>query len=337
MKAVGYRNAGPIDQPNALEDISLEQPHAAGRDLLVKVHAVSVNPVDTKVRTRMGAEGDQWRVLGYDAAGVVEAIGESVTGFKPGDAVYYAGSIARPGTNSEYHLVDERIVGGKPETLSFAEAAALPLTAITSWEMLFDRLNVNHPPAQGGDVILVVGGAGGVGSITLQLLRALTELTIIATASRPETQAWAKECGADHVVDHREPLAPQVAALGLGAPGFVFSTTQTGQHLADLADLIAPQGRFGLIDDPATFDIALLKQKAISIHWEFMFTRPVFETPDMGHQGRLLQELAALVDGGKVATTLSDVAGSINAENLIQAHRQLESGTTRGKVVLEGF
>ncbi|MEM1090730.1 MAG: zinc-binding alcohol dehydrogenase family protein [Pseudomonadota bacterium] len=337
MKAVGYRNAGPIDQPNALEDITLEQPRAAGRDLLVKVHAVSVNPVDTKVRTRMGAEGDQWRVLGYDAAGVVEAVGESVTGFKPGDAVYYAGSIARPGTNSEYHLVDERIVGSKPETLSFAEAAALPLTAITAWEMLFDRLNVSHPPPQGGDVILVVGGAGGVGSITLQLLRALTELTIIATASRPETQAWAKECGADHVVDHREPLAPQVAALGLGAPGFVFSTTQTGQHLADLADLIAPQGRFGLIDDPASFDIALLKQKAISIHWEFMFTRPVFETPDMGHQGRLLQELAALVDGGKVATTLSDVAGSINAENLIQAHRQLESGTTRGKVVLEGF
>ncbi len=337
MKAVGYRKAGPIDQPAALEDITLEKPHPTGRDLLINVKAVSVNPVDTKVRTRMGADGDDWRVLGYDAAGVVEAVGEAVTGFKPGDAVYYAGSIARPGTNSEYHLVDERIVGGKPESLSFAEAAALPLTAITAWEMLFDRLNVNTPPPQGGEVILVVGGAGGVGSITLQLLRALTDLTVIATASRPETQAWVQQCGADQVVNHREPLAPQVAALEIDAPGFVFSTTETGQHLADIAELMAPQGRFGLIDDPAEFDIALLKRKAISIHWEFMFTRPVFDTPDIGQQGQLLRELAALIDGGKVTTTLSEVGGKINAENLIQAHRQLESGTTRGKLVLEGF
>ena len=250
MKAVAYRTPGAIDREDALQDIILETPKAEGRDLLVKVLAVSVNPVDTKVRMGRSPEGSEWRILGFDAAGLVEAVGAGVQDFKPGDAVFYAGSIARPGTNSEYHLVDERIVGRKPGSLSDAEAAALPLTAITAWEMLFDRLGVQRPTPQGGNTILVIGGAGGVGSITIQLLRALTDLTVIATASRPDTQDWVRECGAHHVVDHRQPLAPQVEALGLGAPGFVFSTTQTGQHLADIVELIAPQGRFGLIDDP---------------------------------------------------------------------------------------
>ncbi|MCP4262124.1 MAG: zinc-binding alcohol dehydrogenase family protein [Planctomycetes bacterium] len=208
MKAVAYKTPGPIDREDSLVDITIETPKAEGRDLLVKIIAVSVNPVDAKVRMGMPPEGSEWRVLGWDAAGVVEAVGPDVQDFKPGDQVFYAGSIARPGTNSEYHLVDERIVGRKPTSLSNAEAAALPLTSITAWEMLFDRLEVKRPTQQGGNTILIIGGAGGVGSITIQLLRELTDLTIIATASRPETQDWVRECGAHHVIDHRQPLAP---------------------------------------------------------------------------------------------------------------------------------
>ncbi|MEJ2177403.1 MAG: zinc-binding alcohol dehydrogenase family protein [Gammaproteobacteria bacterium] len=337
MKAVAYQSAGPIDREDALQDITLEKPAAEGRDLLVKIKAVSVNPVDTKLRVRQEPEAGGWGVLGYDAAGVVEAVGSEVENFKPGDAVFYAGAINRPGTNSEYHLVDERIVGCKPASLSDAEAAALPLTAITAWEMLFDRLDVTRPTAQGGNIILVIGGAGGVGSITIQLLRALTDMTVIATASRPETQDWVRECGAHHVIDHRQPLAPQVEALGLGAPGFVFSTTQTDTHYADIVELIAPQGRFGLIDDPAELSATPLKIKAISLHWELMFTRSLFSTPDMAEQGRLLNQIAELVDSGKIHSTVTDVAGKIDAATLRAVHAQIESGTARGKIVLEGF
>jgi zinc-binding alcohol dehydrogenase family protein len=337
MKAVGYKTTGPIDREDALQDITLEKPVAEGRDLLVKINAVSVNPVDTKMRVRQEPEPGDWGVLGYDAAGVVEAVGPEVENFKPGDAVFYAGAINRPGTNSEYHLVDERIVGRKPASLSDAEAAALPLTAITAWEMLFDRLDVKRPTAQGGNTILIIGGAGGVGSITIQLLRALTDLTVIATASRSETQGWVRECGAHHVIDHRQPLAPQVKALGLSAPGFVFSTTQTDAHFADIVELIAPQGRFGLIDDPAELDARPLKRKAISLHLELMFTRPLFGTPDMAEQGELLNEVAALVDAGKIRSTVTEVAGKIDAANLRAVHARIESGSARGKIVLEGF
>ena len=337
MKAVAYKTPGPIDRTDALQDITLEKPEATGCDLLVKIAAVSVNPVDTKVRGKVAPEGDEWRVLGFDAVGAVEAVGPEVQNFKPGDAVFYAGSIARPGTNSEYHLVDERIVGRKPTTLSNAEAAALPLTAITAWEMLFDRLDVKRPTPQGGNLILVIGGAGGVGSITIQLLRALTELTVIATASRPETQDWVRECGAHHVIDHRQSIAPQVEALGLGAPGFVFSITQTDKHLADIVELIAPQGRFGLIDDPQALDVMPLKRKAVSLHWEFMFTRSLFETPDMVEQGKLLNEVAALVDAGRIRSTATEVAGKIDAATLRAVHARIESGSARGKIVLEGF
>ncbi len=337
MKAVGYRQPGPIDRDDALQDIELEKPTAEGRDLLVQIHAVSVNPVDTKVRMKRPPVGGEWGVLGYDASGVVETVGPEVKHFKPGDAVFYAGSIARPGTNSEYHLVDERIVGCKPASIGHAEAAALPLTAITAWEMLFDRLDVKQPTAQGGNTILVIGGAGGVGSITIQLLRALTDLTVIATASRPETREWVIECGAHHVIDHRRPLASQVEELELGAPGFVFSTTQTRQHLADIVELIAPQGRFGLIDDPGELSIMPFKPKSVSIHWEFMFARPVFGTPDMEQQGRLLNEVSGLVDAGRIRSTLTEVAGKIDAATLRDVHARIESGTARGKIVLEGF
>ncbi|WP_454813211.1 zinc-binding alcohol dehydrogenase family protein [Labrys neptuniae] len=337
MKAIGYRTAGAIDAAKALEDIELPRPKATGHDLLVEVAAISVNPVDTKVRRRASPDAGEWKVLGWDAVGRVVEVGESVTAFKPGDEVFYAGSITRPGANSQFHLVDERIVGHKPKVLSDAEAAALPLTAITAWEMLFDRLDIRRPVPGAANAIVIVGGAGGVGSIAIQLARALTEVTVIATASRPETQDWVRELGAHHVVDHGKPIAGQIAALGIGAPAFVFSTTETHRHLGEIVELIAPQGRFGLIDDPEGLDIMGFKRKAASIHWELMFTRPIFQTPDMDEQGKLLNEVAGLIDKGKIRTTLSQVLSPINAENLKQAHALIESGRAKGKIVLEGF
>jgi NADPH2:quinone reductase len=336
MRAVGYRRPGPIDRPDALVDLVVDRPSVQGHDLLVQVEAVSVNPVDTKVRARRDPDG-KFRILGFDAAGVVVDVGPEAAGFTVGDAVYYAGSLDRPGSNAEFHRVDARIVGRAPRTLTPPEAAALPLTSLTAWEMLFDRLDVHRPTAQGGDCILLIGGAGGVGSIAIQLLRALTGLTVIATASRPETQQWVRDLGAHHVLDHREALAPQVAGLGLGPPGFVFSTTHTADHFTDLVELLAPQGRFGLIDDPPALDPVALKPKAASLHWEFMFARPVFQTPDMAEQGTILREVAALVDAGRIGTTLTEVAGAITAADLRQAHARIESGTTRGKIVLAGF
>ncbi|MGO4337423.1 zinc-binding alcohol dehydrogenase family protein [Labrys sp. KB_33_2] len=337
MKAIGYRTAGAIDAAKALEDIELPRPKATGHDLLVEVAAISVNPVDTKVRRRASPDAGEWKVLGWDAVGRVVEVGEAVTAFKPGDEVFYAGSITRPGANSQFHLVDERIVGHKPKVLSDAEAAALPLTAITAWEMLFDRLDIRRPVPGAANAIVIVGGAGGVGSIAIQLARALTEVTVIATASRPETQDWVRELGAHHVVDHGKPIAGQIAALGIGAPAFVFSTTETHRHLGEIVELIAPQGRFGLIDDPEGLDIMGFKRKAASIHWELMFTRPIFQTPDMDEQGKLLNEVAGLIDKGKIRTTLSQVLSPINAENLKQAHALIESGRAKGKIVLEGF
>ncbi len=334
MRAIGYQNSLPIEAQAALVDIDLPKPHPFGRDLLVQVHAISVNPVDTKVRLRAGSEAGEWKVLGYDAAGTVVATGPDATLFKPGDPIFYAGDITRQGTNAECHLVDERIVGRKPASLDWAQAAALPLTAITAWESLFDRLDVGKP-VPGSNAILIIGGAGGVASIAIQLARQLTGLIVIATASRRETAAWVRDLGAHHVIDHARPLADQAEALG--APGFVFSTTQTDKHLADIARLIAPQGRFGLIDDPPTLDIVPFKRKAVSVHWELMFTRSMFQTEDMAAQGALLNEVARLVDGGTLRTTMGENFGRINATNLKRAHALIESGRARGKVVLEGF
>lgn len=337
MKAVGYQVPGPINRPDALVDIDLPRPEAAGHDILVEVTAISVNPVDTKVRRNATPPEGEYRVLGWDAVGTVVAVGDAVTGFSVGDAVFYAGSLTRPGANSQFHLVDSRIVGRKPTSLTNAEAAALPLTAITAWEMLFDRIDIRRPVPGGANAILIIGGAGGVGSITIQLVRALTDLTVIATASRPETQAWVKELGAHHVIDHGMPLAAQVEALGIGAPAFVFSTTETHRHLAEVQALIAPQGRFGLIDDPENLDIMGFKRKAVSIHWELMFTRPIFGTPDMAEQGKLLNQVADLVDAGRIRTTLTETLSPINAATLKQAHTLIESGKARGKIVIEGF
>ncbi|WP_151793800.1 zinc-binding alcohol dehydrogenase family protein [Acinetobacter nosocomialis] len=335
MKAVAYQKAGPITSPESLVDIELDTPAVKGHDLLVRVQAVSVNPVDTKIRKNISAESG-WKVLGWDAVGVVEATGDKVTQFKVGDVVWYAGALNRQGSNSELQLVDERIVGHKPKILEATEAAALPLTAITAWEMLFDRLQVPKT-APANTTILVIGGAGGVGSITIQLLKQLTNLTIIATASRPETKEWVEQLGANYVLDHREPLAPQIKQLGLNAPSYVFSTTQTDQHLADIVELIAPQGHFGLIDDPDQLDIKPFKSKSVSVHWEFMFTRSMFQTEDMQKQSDLLNEVSKLVDEGKIKTTVTEVLSPINAENLKRVHQQIESGTTKGKIVLQGF
>ncbi|MDO6561786.1 zinc-binding alcohol dehydrogenase family protein [Amphritea sp. 1_MG-2023] len=337
MKAIGYQTPGSIDRQEALVDISLDQPIPQGQDLRVKIQAVSVNPVDYKVRQGMPAPEGGWNVLGYDASGVVEAVGEAVQNFQVGDQVFYAGSMIRPGTNSEYHLVDERIVAKKPTSLSHAEAAAMPLTSITAWEALFDRLDVTRPTTQGGKLILIIGGAGGVGSIAIQLLRALTDMTIITTVSRPETQAWVEELGAHHVIDHSKPMAPQIDALGLGAPGFVFSTNHSQHHLADIAELIAPQGRFSLTDEVDAFDSRPFVMKSISVHFELMFTRSLFGTSDIAAQHQLLSKVAELIDAGKIKTTLTEIAGRINADNLKKVHAQLETGKARGKIVLEGF
>ena len=339
MKAVGYQQSLAASDVMALQDITLPQPVATGRDILVRVEAVSVNPVDTKVRRRVSAEAGQYKVLGWDGAGEVVAVGGEVSLFKPGDRVYYAGSLTRPGSNSEYQLVDERIVALMPDNLNFAEAAALPLTAITAWELLFDRLEIQqaslkHPRP----VLLVTGAAGGVGSVLLQLARQLTTVTIIATASRPESQQWVSELGAHYVLDHSKPLLPQLQALDITSVSHVASLTHTDQHYAELVQLLAPQGKLALIDDPAAgIDIMPLKQKSISLHWEFMFTRAMFDTPDMIAQHQLLTDLSRLIQQGQVKTTLKQTLGSINAANLRQAHQLLESGRAIGKVVLAGW
>ncbi|MCB8875032.1 zinc-binding alcohol dehydrogenase family protein [Acidisoma silvae] len=337
MRAIGYQSPGPIERVDALVDITLPDPVPAGLDLLVEVKAVSVNPVDTKIRKSATPPEGGWKVLGWDAAGIVRAVGPDVAWFKPGDAVYYAGDITRPGTNSALHLVDERIVGRKPETLDWAETAALPLTALTAWEALFDRLDVKKPVPGAANAILIIGGAGGVGSIAIQLLRALTDLTVIATASRPGTQDWIRTLGAHHVIDHSQPIAAQVEALGLGAPGFVFSTTHTDAHLPEIVAAIAPQGRFALIDDPAALDINPFKRKAVSVHWELMFTRSLFQTADMAAQREILNDVSALVDAGKIRTTLTETLRPISAENLKRVHGLIESHAAHGKIVLEGW
>ena len=337
MKAVGYNTTGPIDRDDALIDFEMEKPSPTERDLLVRVQAISVNPVDFKIRMRRAPDGDVPGVLGWDAVGEVVAVGDQATAFKPGDMVWYAGAIDRPGTNAEFHLVDERIVGGKPKSASAAEAAALPLTTLTAYEMLFDRLRVTDPVPGAAPAVLIIGGAGGVGSIAIQLLRALTDLTVIATASRPETKAWVTELGAHHVIDHGKPLTAQIDAIGLGQPGSVFSTNRTDLYVDQIAELIAPQGRFGLIDDPETLDIMPFKTKCVSTHWELMFTRSLFRTADMARQGQILNEVAALLDAGKIRSTATETLGTICAANLKRAHAALESGEARGKLVLEGF
>ena len=334
MKAIGYKKAGPIDAPDSLIAFDAPTPGVGERDLLVEVRAISVNPVDTKVRSAMAPESGT-KIIGYDAAGVVKQVGSDVSLFRVGDEVFYAGDLTRPGTNSELHVVDERIVGRKPTRLDFAAAAALPLTTITAWEMLFDSFGLNEGDGA-GESILILGGAGGVGSILIQLARKLTGLTVVATASRPDTVEWVKKMGAQHVINHHQSLVEQVAALGL-TPRYVASLTATDQHFESVAELIKPRGHIALIDDPKTLDILPLKRKALSVSWEFMFTRSMFQTDDMVKQHQLLNRLASLVDEGAVETTMTRNLGVISVASMQKAHALQESGRAIGKTVLEGF
>ena len=337
MKAVGYHTPLPIASEQSLVDLELPVPAPGPRDLLVAVRAVSVNPVDVKVRASAVPELGVPKILGWDAVGVVEAVGRDVTLFRTGDEVFYAGSIARPGTDAEYHLVDERIVGRKPQKLTHAQAAALPLTSITAWELLFDRLGIARNGSPGDGALLIIGGAGGVGSILIQLARRLTGLTVIATASRPETREWCLQLGAHHVVDHAKPLIDEMKNLGMPQVPYVASLTNTATHLPAIVELIAPQGKFALIDDPVALDVVPFKRKSVSTHWELMFTRSLFETDDMAAQRELLNEVADLVDAGVLTTTVTESFGTINAANLKRAHALIESGRSKGKIVLEGF
>ncbi|RYZ72289.1 MAG: zinc-binding alcohol dehydrogenase family protein [Lysobacteraceae bacterium] len=338
MKAVALTRYLPIDDPQSLQDVELARPVAYGSDLLVRVEAISVNPVDTKVRSPKAQAETQPKVLGYDAAGVVEAVGENVTLFQPGDEVYYAGDVTRSGTNAQFHLVDERVVGRKPATLDFAQAAALPLTTITAWELLFDRMPFAIDMEGNARALLIIAGAGGVGSIAIQLARH-AGFTVIATASRAETIDWCRSMGAHHVIDHRQPLAAQLEALGFKQVDAVLNLADTDRYWDAIGEIIAPLGHVGLIVEPS----GLLrigdpyKAKSVGIHWEMMFARARFQTPDMIEQHRLLNRVASLVDAGELRSTLTEVVGPINAANLREVHRRLESGSTIGKLVLAGW
>ncbi len=338
MKAVGYLQSLAIEDPDSLLDIELPEPLIGEHDLLVEVHAISVNPVDTKVRKNQQPQAGDYKVLGWDATGIVKAVGSKVTLFQPNDRVWYAGALARAGSNSERQVVDERIVGRMPKSLDFATAAALPLTSVTAWEMLFDRLGVVEGEVDQGQTLLIVGAAGGVGSILTQLARQLTGLTVIGTASRHETMDWVKQLGAHHVIDHGQPLSEELKRIGIPEVTFVASLNQTDQHFTEIAASIAPQGRLALIDDPLLpLDIKLLKRKSISLHWEYMFTRSFFETPDMIEQHHILNRVADLIDQGILKTTFGEHFGKINAVNLRRAHAFIERGKAKGKIVLEGF
>ncbi|MCX5542782.1 zinc-binding alcohol dehydrogenase family protein [Paraburkholderia sp. CNPSo 3076] len=337
MKAIGYYRNLPISDPESLIDLELPDPQPGPRDLLAEVHAVSVNPVDVKVRARTAPENGEPKVIGWDASGVVRAVGRDVTLFKPGDRVWYAGSLLRPGTNSELHVVDERIVGRMPQSLNFAEAAALPLTSITAWELLFDRLGVPEGTVPSGDSLLVIGAAGGVGSILVQLARRLTGLTVIGTASRPETSKWVSELGAHHVIDHTKPLSQELKRIGMEGVDYIASLNQTDRHFDEIVASINPQGHLALIDDPELVDFRKLKTKSVALHWEFMFTRSMFGTKDQIRQHDLLERMASLIDEGVLRTTLNESFGTINAANLRRAHELVETNRSRGKLVLEGF
>ncbi|MEO0409815.1 MAG: zinc-binding alcohol dehydrogenase family protein [Cyanobacteria bacterium P01_A01_bin.135] len=334
MKAIAYPNAGPISAEDALIEFEAETPQPGPNDLLVEVRGVSVNPVDTKVRSRMQPENGP-RILGFDAAGVVKAVGPAVTRFRPGDEVFYAGDITRPGSNAELQLVDERIVGRKPSSLSFTEAAGLPLTSITAWEILFDSFGLREGGGA-GEALLVIGGAGGVGSILIQLANQLTGLTVIATASRDETRAWVEKMGADHVVNHRNSLDEEMKALGI-SPRYVASLTHTGSHYEAIQALIKPRGHIALIDDPESLDAKSLKPKALSLSWEFMFARSMFQSEDMDVQHRLLNRVTDLVDDGTLISTVNYHGGPLTVENLRAAHELQESGKAIGKTVLHGL
>lgn len=334
MRAIGYNQVGPITASEALIEFEAEIPALGPKDLLVEVRGISVNPVDVKVRALI-APKDGAKILGYDAAGIVRQVGSDVSKFKPMDEVFYAGDFTRPGTNAELHVVDERIVGKKPKILDFAEAAAFPLTSITAWELLFDCLKIKEGEGK-GESFLIIGAAGGVGSILIQLAKKLTGLTVVATASRAETTAWTKKMGADYVISHRESLVDQLNILGL-QPRYVASLSGTEKHFPSIIKLIKPLGHIAIIDDPASLDISLIKPKALSFTWEFMFARSMYQTDDIEKQHELLNKVSEMIDNGTIISTMTNHLGKMSVETLIKAHKQQESGRMIGKNVLDGF
>jgi len=334
MKAIGYNQAGPISAEESFIEIETEIPEVGPQDLLVEVRGISLNPVDVKVRSKVEPKKGT-KVIGYDAAGIVREVGSNVSKFKVGDEVFYAGDITRAGTNSELHAVDERIVGKKPQSLDFTESAALPLTSITAWELLFDSFALKEGDGK-GKILLIIGGAGGVGSILIQLARKLTGLTVIATASRPETVEWVQKMGADHVINHRESLVDQINNLGL-EPHYVASLNGTAEHFPGIIELIKPRGHIAIIDDPGSAEIGSFKFKALSFSWEFMFTRSMFQTEDMEKQHELLNRVSELIDDGTLISTVTAKLGKLSVETLKEAHVQQESGRVIGKNVIEGF
>lgn len=333
MRAIAYSANGSAD---VLQDVELPMPTPSGRDLRVAVKAIAVNPVDFKVRSGMPPSPGEMKVIGYDASGVVDAVGPDVVDYKIGDEVYYSGTIDRPGTNAEFHLVDERIVGHKPKSLDFAAAAALPLTAITAWELLFEALEMPYGVQHNPGTLLVINGAGGVGSMLVQLARRLTGATVVATASRPETREWVTKLGAHHVINHRNPLDQEFLGLALGEAQYVAALTDTPKQVEAIANLIEPRGRLAVIDDD---DLVInpLKPKSVKVAWEMVFTRPLFKTADMAKQQRILNDIAQLVDAGLLTSTKTEDFGPINAENLRRAHQKVEAGKALGKIVLSSF
>lgn len=337
MKAIALTQYLPIDDPQSLVDVELPQPQPGDRDLLVRVEAISVNPVDTKIRAPKPKVEAEPRILGWDAAGVVEAVGPAVQQFKVGDEVYYAGDITRSGSNAQFQLVDERIVGYKPRSLSFAEAAALPLTTITAWEALFERLGIDLQGVNRGQSLLIIGAAGGVGSIAIQLAK-LAGLIVIATASRPETRDWVARLGADYIVDHRQSLPDQLLEIGIPMVDFIANFHNTDTYWTVMEALIRPQGKIvGIVGNQAPLDLNVLKNKSATFVWEYMFTRAMYQTPDMAQQGQLLNQVTSYIDSKRLRTTLRTTLSPINAANLRQAHAQLEGGRTIGKLALCGW
>ncbi len=342
MKAIGFYQYLPVDDPESLLEVEVPDPEARGRDLLVRVKAVSVNPVDTKVRARQEGVLTEPRIPGWDAAGVVEAVGSNVSLFHAGDEVYYAGDISRPGCDSQYHLVDERIVGRKPASLSFEQAAAMPLTTITAWEALFDRLGVDRPPPADGKrrTVLIIGGAGGVGSIAVQLAKKKAGLDVIATASREASAAWCRKLGADEIINHHEPFTEEFKRIGADEVDYILCFNSTERHIQNMADVIKPQGKICTIVETKNsqpVNISVFQRKSVAFMWELMFTRPLFQTPDMQAQHDLLNEAGRMLDEGLLQTTMTESNGPLTAENLRRAHGRLESGSMIGKLVLTGM
>ena len=338
LKAVGLYKYLPIDQKDSLLDLDIDKPSPEGKELLISVHAISVNPVDTKMRAPQDKVEESPRILGWDVAGVVDSVGSDVSLFKPGDEVFYAGSFIKPGCNSEFHVVDERIVGAKPKSLNFTQAAALPLTSITAWEALFDRLGVSAEGKDVGKQLLIIGGAGGVGSIATQFAKVIAQLTVTSTASRPKSKQWCRELGADYVINHYLDISDQMTELGIDGYDYILCFNDTDEHWQTMASIVAPQGKIcSIVETAGEVDLGALKSKSATFAWEFMFTRSMYETVDMIEQHHLLNQVTELIDAGELKTTLEKVLKPINAKNLKHAHAEIESRHTIGKIVLEGW